>query len=180
MLEEASNHPITHKEGRPLISQHDFARNSLSAWLTFLESVNGTVVLDGYALQSTVRFLYANGVSRQRVEDYFNRWQELTHEATLVYFPVENPRQHFDVVFAERGDEWISKLYSYVEHTPLGVANSLHSTSGFLEFWSDYQQLCHELLDAAHVPVHFIDSRSWNDGDLELLATQVGLLPEWL
>jgi len=163
-LEEASNHPIIRKEGRALFRQHNFAQNCLDAWLAFLGSSNNTEVFDGYALQSTVRFL----------------WQELAPETALVYFSVENPREHYDVVFAERGDEWSGKLHNYVEHTPIGVANGLHGRTGFVEFWSNYQQLCHELLDAASVPVHLIDSRSWDDDDLRVLAAQVGLLPKRL
>lgn len=179
-LEEASDHPITRKEGHALCHQHDFPQNSLDAWLSFLKSSNNTAVFDGYALQSTVRFLYANQIARQQIEDYFNRWQQLVPVTTLVYFSVENPNEHFNVVFAERGDKWSSKLYSYVENTPIGVANGLRGRTGFVEFWSNYQQLCHELLDAAYVPVHHITSRSWDDDDLEVLAAQVGLLPERL
>lgn len=179
-LEEAPNHPITRKEGRPLSRQYNFPQISLDAWRTFLKSTNNTVVLDGYALQSTVRFLYANRMAQKQIEDYFNRWQELAPETTLVYFPVRNPREHYELVLAERGDEWTRKLYCYVEQTPIGVAKGLQGRSGFVEFWSSYQQLCHELLNAAHVPVHFISARSWNDEDLKVLATQVGLLSEQL
>lgn len=179
-LEGAHNHPIMRKEGRALSREHDFPQVCLNAWLAFLKSSNSTVVLDGYALQSTVRFLYANCIVREQIEDYFNSWQELAPETTLVYFSVENPSEHYDVVLAERGDEWSRKLYNYVARSPIGVANGYQGKTGFLEFWSNYQQLCHELLDAAHVPVHLIGSRSWNDDDLTALAAQVGLLPEWL
>jgi len=177
-LETAPNHPIMQKGGRALFRQHNFPQNCLDTWLTFLKSSNNTVVLDGYALQSTVRFLYANRILRTQIEDYFNRWQELALEATLVFFSVENPRDHYDVVCAERGDEWSGKLYSYVEQTPIGVANGLQGKTGFVEFWSNYQQLCLELLDAAYVPVHLVSSRSWNDHDLGVLAVQLGLLPK--
>ena len=177
LLEEAPNHPIIPKEKRALSREYDYPQNCLDAWLTFLKSSNSTVVLDGYALQSTVRFLYANRIARTQVEDYFNRWQELAPETTLVYLSVENPSKHYDVVLAERGDEWSRKLYKYVEHSPIGVANGYRGRTGFLEFWSNYQQLCHELLDAAYVPVYFISARSWRDDDLKVLAAQVGLLP---
>ena len=62
-LEEASNDPIMLKEGRALSQEHDYPQICLDAWLTFLKSSNSTVVLDGYALQSTVRFLYANRIA---------------------------------------------------------------------------------------------------------------------
>ncbi|MFK7859291.1 MAG: hypothetical protein AB8B64_10730 [Granulosicoccus sp.] len=180
-LEEASNHTIMPKEARCALSrEHHYPQICLDSWLTFLKSSNSTVVLDGYAFQSTVRFLYANRIARTQIEDYFNRWQELAPETTLVYFSVENPSEHYDVISAERGDEWSRKLYSYVERSPIGVANGYQGRMGFIEFWSEYQQLCHELLDAAYVPVHLIGSRSWKDDDLKGLAAQLGLLPEWL
>lgn len=144
----------------------------------FLNSSNKPVVLDGYALQSTVRFLYANRISRKQIEEYFNRWQELAPETTLAYFSVENPSEHFDAVIAERGDEWSSKLYSYVEQTPIDIVNGLHGKTGFIEFWSNYQQLCLELLDAALISVHPICTRSWEDSDLEALATRAGFIPK--
>lgn len=177
-LEEASNHPVTGNKARAPAHQQDFPQSCLDAWLTFLKSSNNTVVFDGYALQSTVRFLYANRIARKQIEDYFNRWQELAPQTTLVYFSVENPREHFDVVFTERGKEWSNKLCRYVEHTPLGVASGLRGRAGFVEFWANYQKLCHELLDAASVSVHLIGSRSWDNDDLEGLAAKVGLLLE--
>ena len=179
-LEIAPNHPVMRKEGHALFHQHDFPQNCLDTWLTFLKSSNNTVIFDGYALQSTVRHLYANGIAQTQIEAYFNRWQELAPETTLIFFLVDNPPEHYDIVFAERGDEWASKLYRYVEHTPVGVANILRGKTGFLKFWSNYQQLCLELLHAACVPVHFVEPRSWEDRDLRLLAAKVGLLPELL
>lgn len=177
-LEQASNHPITRSEGRAISRQRNFPQSSLDSWQMFLNSSNKPVVLDGYALQSTVRFLYANRSTRKQIQEYFNRWQELAPETTLVYFPVESPREHFDVVLTERGDEWSSTLYSYVEHTPIGVVNNLRGRAGFVQFWSNYQQLCLELLNAAYIRVHHICPRSWDDSYLETLAAQAGLLPE--
>jgi len=179
--EGASNHPaMLHKKQRVLSGGRNFPGACLNAWQTFLKSSSSTVILDGYAFQSTVRFLYANLVERTQIEDYFRRWQELAPDTTLVYFSVENPVEHFDMVLAERGAEWSNKLFAYVERTPIGVANDLQGRAGFVQFWSDYQQLCHELLGAALVSVHFIHSRSWKDDDLKELAAQAGLLPERL
>ncbi len=174
--EGAPNHPIISKEGCVPFREHDYTQIYLGAWRSYLESLNRTVVLDGYAFQSTVRFLYANRIARTQIEDYFRRWQELAPGATLIYFIVENPTEHFNIVLTERGDEWAHKLYTYVERTPLGVANGYFAKEGFVEFWSNYQQLCLELLDAAYVPVHLIGSRSWKDDDLQALAAKAGLL----
>jgi len=179
-LEEASNHPIMPKKKRALSRESDYPQICLDAWLTFYNSSNSIAVLDGYSLQSTVRFLYANQIARVHIEDYFNKWQVLAPETTLVYLFVENPREHFDVVLAERGDDWSGKLYRYVERSPIGLANSYYGKAGFIEFWAGYQQLCLELLGAAYVPVHVINSRSWGNQDFNELAAQLSLLPERL
>jgi len=177
-IEEAPDHPIRPREGCALSRAYYFPHVYLDAWSAFLKLSNSTVVLDGYAFQSTVRFLYANQLPRAQIKDYFDRWQELAPETTLVYFSVENPGKHFDAVLEERGEAWLSKLHRYVERTPIGVANGLQGGAGFVEFWSNYQQLCHELLEAANVPVYLIGSRSWKDDDLNFLAAQAGVLPE--
>ena len=67
------------------------------------------------------------------------------------------------------------KLFSYVERTPFGKANSLNGKDGFIDFWSRHQELCTELIDAAHVHVDIIKLRSWTNEDLEELANKCWL-----
>ncbi len=172
--EEACNHPLTPKSAHARTQRDNLPLTYLIAWRTFPESTNGTVILDGYAFQSTVRFLYANRFCRSQIEDYFYQWQSLKPKTALVYLAVDNPAKHCDTVLTERGDEWSHKLYRYVERTPLGVANNLRGRSGFVDFWSGYHALCQKLLDAAILPVHIIGSRSWDDDDLDTLAAQAG------
>lgn len=179
-LEEASNHPIMPKENRTYSCEQDYPQDCLNKWLTLYKSFKGTGVFDGYCFQSTVRFLYANNVAAEKIEDYFNKWQVLAPETTLIYFSVDNPSKHYDVVLAERGDEWARKLYQYVESSPIGHAKSYSGRAGFIEFWANYQRLCYDLLDAAYVSVHILDSRSWDDEGMNLLTAKLGLSTERL
>jgi hypothetical protein len=122
--------------------------------------------------------MYANCIALSDIEAYFSRWQELAPEAILVFFSVENTREHFDLVCTERGSDWTASLYSYVEKTPIGVANGFKGNEGFVSFWSNYQQLCLGFLKGASVPVHVAAARSWTDSDFSVLASRVGLVSE--
>ena len=175
-LEESVDHPIMPDHRRALSGKSGFPQICMNAWQEFLNASDRTVVLDGYAFQSTVRFLYANLVEQKVIEEYFQQWQALSPNTTVVFFVVEDPYTHFEVVFSERGADWTGKLFDYVENTPMGVTNNFHGKSGFVEFWSRYQQLCRELLDTAHVPVALLNARSWTEADLEDLAISCELL----
>jgi thymidylate kinase len=176
--EEASDHPVRGRDIGASLQPDDYPHHYLNAWKAFVESSSGTVVLDGYALQSTVRFMFAHHLATRNIENYFNAWQALAPDETIVYLLVNNPEEHCEAVLAERGHDWSNKLYRYTERTPVGIANGLQGKSGFIEFWSDYQRLCLRLLEDADIPVYFIDARSWNRDDLKVLAVETGYLPE--
>lgn len=174
--EESAAHPIMPIERRALSHSSAFPQMCLEAWQAFLKASNRTAVLDGYAFQSTVRFLYANRIEQPKIEGYFNQWQQMSPNTVMVFLIVDDPDAHYDEVVAERGEDWSLKLYDYVERTPIGIAQGLIGKEGFVEFWSRYQQLCIQLLDTARVPVELVSSRSWCDTDLAGLATRHGLL----
>lgn len=176
--EEASDHPARGLDIGACLQPGDFPRHCLDAWRAFVKSSCGTVVLDGYALQSTVRFMYAHRLDATTIESYFSAWQALAPLTTIVYLSIKNPEEHCEAVLAERGNVWSDKLYRYTERTPLGVANGLQGKPGFIKFWSDYQRHCLNLLEEARVPVYFIDARSWGCSDLKSLAAETGYLPE--
>lgn len=176
-LEESATHPIMPKERRALSRNGNFPEVCLNAWRSFLDSQPKEVaVLDGYVLQNTVRFLFENLVNRDEITDYFYHWQELAPDTSITYLVVDEPSKHYEVVLAERGDDWAQKLFAWIERTPVGKASNLCGKAGFIEFWSIYQQLCLELLETAFIQVEMIEARSWNDNTLEALATRRGLL----
>ena len=177
-LEESTDHPILPAETRALNKRADYPEICLDAWRSFLSSQNNSVaILDGYAFQSTVRFLFEQRVGRGQIDRYFERWQELAPETLLTYFVVTDPARHFEEVCTERGEDWTNKLYAWVERTPMGTAASLRGRSGLVEFWSVYQDLCVALLDSAQIAVHIVAARSWRDADLLNLAVSRGVLP---
>lgn len=176
--EGAPDHPITQvKSHTRLDHTPELPQLYIDDWREFAASNRTTAVFDGYALQSTVRFLYANRFPRDQIESYFKQWQLLATETTLIYLTVDNPVDHYHTVCAERGNDWSKKLYAYVEHTPIGMANSMRGHSGFVEFWSNYQRLCLELLDTAIIRVYTLQARTWINADLKAIAGKAGFLP---
>ena len=175
-LEESADHPIMPQVPCACLEKKNFPEICLAAWRAFEVPVNRIAVLDGYVLQSTVRFLFANQVKRQQIDEYFFSWQQLAPDSSIVYFTVDDPLEHYEIVFQERGEDWTAMLISYVEKTQFSRVNGLNGKAGFIEFWSGYQDLCIELLAASHLPVKFIKSRSWNTGDLEALAVKQCLI----
>ena len=175
-LEESVDHPIMPKEKRALSNNKHFSDVCLNAWRSFLESqANSVGILDGYAFQSTVRFLFEQQASRDLINNYFSRWQEFAPDTSITYLFVNDPVEHYKIVLPERGQDWTKKLFAWTEQTPLGIASNLQGESGFVEFWSIYQDLCFELLSSAFIQVQLIEARSWHDVDLQNLATSRGL-----
>ncbi len=175
-LEESADHPIVPRDRRALSSEQNFPDICLDAWRAFVVPADRVAVLDGYALQSTVRFMFENLVERRQIDEYFARWQQLAPDSSIVYFTVDDPLEHYEIVFQERGEEWTAKLLSYVMQTQFARVNGLNGKAGFVEFWSLYRDLCVELLAATQLPVTFIKSRSWNTDDLKALAVKQCLI----
>ena len=162
-------------ERRALSRNSDFSEVCLDAWQSFLGSQTHAVsILDGYAFQSTLRFLFEQRARRNHINRYFQRWQECDPDTSITYFFVGNPVEHYEIVLPQRGVDWTQKLFAWVERTPVGKALHLQGKSGFVEFWSVYQELCLELLDSADIEVEIIESRSWDDEVLESLAVRRG------
>jgi adenylate kinase family enzyme len=176
--EESAAHPIMPKERRALSRDGNFPEVCLNAWRSFLDSrPQAVAVLDGYAFQNTVRFLFEQQVNRDQIANYFQNWQALAPETLITYLVVNDPVKHCEVVLRERGSDWTQKLFAWIERTPMGIASNLHGKSGFVRFWSIYQELCLELLESAFIQVEMIEARSWNDDTLENLAMRCGLFP---
>lgn len=177
-LEEASDHPVMPRERRALSAQENFPEICLESWRTFLRDQPCKVaVLDGYAFQTTVRFMFERLASRARIDGYFRRWQEISPDTFIAYLHVDSPGTHFELLMQERGADWTRKLVAWVERTPVGRTHGLHGEAGFVVFWKMYQDLCVDLLGTASVPVEVIEAKCWDDQYLAGLATKTGLLP---
>ena len=94
-LEESADHPIMPKELRAQSAERNFPDICLDAWGTFVASSTKVAVLDGYLFQNTVRFLFANLVNRRDIDAYFDKWQQIGPDTSILFLAVENPSAHY-------------------------------------------------------------------------------------
>ena len=173
-LEEAKDHPISPEQVRKDSRNPDYPGVLLGAWEDFLgQSPAGWCVLDGYALQSTVRFLFDQHYPRGVVDSYFREWASLGGEHhRLIYLHIEAPREHVQRLVALRGMDWANKVASYIEQTPLGRWCNMRGVPGLIDYLDHYQALCLELLarsDLQNVIVPAI-AREWHSNDVSIIV----------
>jgi len=174
VLEETQQHPITPQSLRRQSHRGNFAALSLNAWQRFnfdhqQAKQAPCAILEGYAFQSTVRFLFANNLPRSEIDAYFSTWQRIGQTRTsLIYLEIDDPDKHFhDFVIPHRGDDWTQKVTRYVETTAYAKSNKLSGTQGLISFWSHYQTLCIELLKQCTLPLQ-INKQSITDSTMVL------------
>lgn len=177
VAEEMADHPITPAGLRADSGSDGYAQLCLAAWRNFVIHNNRIAILDGFALQSTVRFLFANGVPDEQIMQYFEQWQQIGGSSTsLVFLRIADPETHFEhFVIPLRGEQWTTKLEAYVARTRFGIAHGLNGKNGLIEFWSEYQELCLKLLAGACIKVDIVDAHfdGWEASYLEALKTQL-------
>lgn len=163
--EIAKDHPIRNPKSQNNLSEKDFISTSLTTWQSFVSDNLRVAILDGYALQSTVRFLFAMNASEKTIQEFFREWQEIGDScSSMVFLKVLEPEKHFgEFVFPLRGKEWCRKLSSYVSSTPYGVAHELTGLDGIIKFWSEYQTICLDLLVEPTTPTQIRNhsERDW-------------------
>ena len=156
-LEESGDHPFFGATVRAQRQQSDFAAVCLGQWALAVEASREALwVLDGCAMQSTVRFLFEQRVGSEAVRDYWSAFTSVVNRTTTRLVDLnrrEHERAAFEATMAERGPDWVSKLVAYVESTPIGQADGLLGVDGLVEFWMQYRALCDELVAEAQLPV---------------------------
>jgi len=171
--ETGPNHPIKTSRLLRVDSVERLVNTYINEWEDFVRNNTQVVVLDGYALQSTVRFLFAMNASLNTLRRYFSRWQKIGHPgSSMVFLKVEDPGKHYHkFVFPLRGEDWCRKVASYVSTTPLGRVRGLVGNEGLIEFWSEYQTVCLELLRDPVLPTRIQNytERSWIEDHLALM-----------
>ncbi len=177
VAEDTADHPITPACLRAASGSKDFAKQCLGAWRDFVAGNERIAVLDGFALQSTVRFLFANGVPEEQIFRYFEQWQRIGGSSTsLVFLYVADPETHFKrFVIPLRGEQWSAKLEAYVARTTFGIERGLGGADGLIKFWSEYQQFCLKLLASASIKVDIIDAHvnGWEACYIERLKAKL-------
>ena len=174
-LEEAKDHPISPEQVRRDSRNSDYPGVLLRAWEDFLrQSPAGWCVLDGYALQSTVRFLFDQHYPRGVVDSYFREWASLGGEHhRLIYLHVHSLRDHVDRVVGLRGVAWTNKVVSYVEQTPLGQQQILSGVHGLIEYLDRYQSLCLDLLARSDLRNVIVPAMApeWQSKDVSIIVS---------
>lgn len=154
VLEEASDHPVGTVQLCRDNGEENFVSSCLKSWEDFVKENSRVAILDGYALQSTVRFLFAMNASEKTIQQYFHEWQEIGKScSSLVFLNVMEPDKHFrDFVLPLRGEDWCQKVSSYVSSTPYGLKRNFSGVEGLIKFWSEYQAVCLSLLCESTIP----------------------------
>ena len=169
-LEEARDHPVTSVALKASAAEPDFPTRCLEAFRAVLESENGVLILDGAAMQSTIRFMFANRREVGEIADYFDRWSVLVEPMVpgFVLLDIDDPARHYlDFLIPLRGAEWTGKLVRYVEGTPVGRANAWLGIDGLIRFWSAYQDLCREMLSRFAGPMLIFPADPSRDNGLD-------------
>lgn len=171
--EQDPNHPIGTSRVRRTDSAAKIAAYYLDLWQEFVRSNNKVAILDGYALQSSVRFLFAMKAQQSVLNQYFKQWQKIGRfSSSIVFLHVEDTVEHFqNFVFPLRGEDWCQKVSGYVSATPYGKERGLVGNEGLIEFWSEYQAVCLELLRDSFVATRIQNytDRNWIEGHLDLM-----------
>ena len=173
-LEEAKDHPISPEHVRRDSRKPDYLGVLLRAWEDFLrQSSAHWCVLDGYAFQNTVRFLFEQRYPRSVVDSYFRDWVLLGGERhRLVYLFVHSPREHVQGLIALRGTDWANKVASYIEQTPLGRQHNMRGVLGLIDYVDQYQALCLELLANSQLRKVIVPAKvkEWTAKDVSIIV----------
>jgi hypothetical protein len=159
-LEEDKDHPVMPAVLRKTSALPGFDRRCLDAWAEFLARENGDLIVEGAALQSTVRFMFAQGCPEASIWTYWRDWCVLATPrlASFLFLSVTDPPTHYEAVFRRRGAEWTAKLVAYVAATPVARSHGWREEEGFAAFWTAYQALCLRLIaDLEVTPVVLAD-----------------------
>ncbi|MDM0078782.1 hypothetical protein QTH90_30550 [Variovorax sp. J2P1-59] len=155
-LEEEADHPVHPATFRQARNEPAFAKRCLDSWHHFVERVGtsgGLHLLEGSALQSTVRFMMEQG--HATVDEYFQRFIEIIKPLSpgLIYLCPDNALEHSRRVSAHRGADWSCKVSTYLQETPYSTARNWKGELGMHSFWSDYAARCNELVKRDGMPI---------------------------
>ncbi len=174
--EEAADHPVTSKSpDRPKVAA-DRIDWWLRGWSRLVERDDrADLVLEGTAFQSTVRMLYADCASRESIDDYVARFVDAVRptEPQMVYLRRDSAEADLrDRVLPLRGRDWVERVAAYGESTIVGRERGWRGADGLVAFWSEYRDLCDELVATMAMPILTIDpsGRSWSDVHDEIEA----------
>lgn len=163
VLEESRSHPFFGPAVRAGHRESGYVAACLAGWSAAVACSRETLwILDGCALQSTVRFLYAQDAPPTVIRDYWAEFETIVGVGGtgLVYLVQSDPRRFLiEQTMVARGESWVTKLVDYVEATPLARRSSLRGVDGMVEFWLRYGELCDELVHNSALRILEVEGR---------------------
>lgn len=155
--EEARDHPVLPVTIRGRNRSPDFPELCLDAWASFVRRMgDATWVLDGCAMQSTVRFMFEQALPEDEIVRYW-QWFEsivLPVGAVLVYLRHDDPERRLrEHTIPERGRDWYDRVWRHMAYTPGGRRFRHQGVDGFVAFWLRYGELCDRLVASSRLPV---------------------------
>jgi hypothetical protein len=168
LLEEAKDHALFDADVRRQHRRADYDDICLARWGRLLDRSDGPqrLVLDGCALQSTVRFMFEQNWPMSRIESYWHRFERRLAPIAVafVYLRHQDPasfiRGHTRQV---RANVW-AKIAAHVEQTPAGRALASKGFDAPVEFWVRYAQVCDDLVAQTRLPLLQLDiSGGWEN-----------------
>jgi hypothetical protein len=175
ILEEAKDHPLFGADVRSRHRQPDYDAVCLAQWARLQDPSDGPqrLVLDGCALQSTVRFMFEQNWPMSRIETYWRRFQYCVAPIPVAFVYLQDPDPESfirDHVTQVRSDVW-QKIVRHVEQTPMGRVLIDGGFDASVEFWVRYRQVCDALVAQTELPLLVLDiSAEWDDVTPRIMA----------
>jgi hypothetical protein len=179
--EEAKDHPLFGPAVRRLHRQTDYDEICLARWRGLVDSPDQPpLILDGCAMQSTVRFMFEQNWALDRIESYWQRFEQSTRglRVALVYFTHPRPDAFIrDHTMHVRGNSW-PKIARHVEQTPAGRGLVEAGYDAPVEFWVRYRQMCAALLARTSLPMlKLAASNGWRHLRVRCVSWLYGMQP---
>ena len=165
-LEEDASHPVTPRALRRTASLAGFTDRCLKSWGDFVNAERSgqrVFMLEGCALQSTVRFMVEYGRSRRDLADYIDQFEAIVAPLAprLIHLYQHDPAKFMrSCVLPKRGPDWTTKVSSYLASTPCCQQRGWEGIDGMVHFWVHYQEICEDLFHRLGMPTLSIENSS--------------------
>ncbi|MGH0033331.1 MAG: hypothetical protein ACQGVC_26390 [Myxococcota bacterium] len=157
--EEEADHPATPRSLRRTAARPGFAERCLASWERFVDARRPgepLPILEGAALQSTIRFLLEHAADEAEILDFVRALDRVLAPLAplFVHLRARDPRRHLTgFVYPLRGEAWVGKVGGHLERTPFCRERGWRGVEGMTRFWLRYAALCDAALRELSMPV---------------------------
>lgn len=167
--EEDWEHPATPRNLRKTANTDGFPDRCILYWEKFASRTlhaREIRILEGSAFQSTIRFMLEYLITHPVILEYVRRFDGVVAAANplLIYLQPVDPVNYLKTfVYPTRGEEWITKVSTYLSNTPCGRKHGWKGLQGMTEFWLLYRDLCEKAMGELTMPILKvdIDGKGW-------------------